>query len=60
MRRSDTELAAELETRAATYRRIAAGMKDESERAQMLAIAESYAAEAAGLRGFTPRSARRP
>jgi hypothetical protein len=60
MKRSDQELAVELESRAETYRRIASGMKDEGERAQMLAIADGYAAEAARLREVTPRSARRP
>jgi hypothetical protein len=60
MKRSDTELATELEARADTYRRIADGMKDEAERAQMLAIADGYAAEAARLRGVTPPSERRP
>jgi hypothetical protein len=60
MKRSGTELAAELEARADTYWRIAAGMKDEAERAQMLAIAEGYAAEAGRLRGVTPPLAPRP
>jgi hypothetical protein len=60
MKRSDRELAAELEARADTYRRIADGMKDEAEREQMLVIAEGYAAEVARLRGLTPPSAGRP
>jgi len=59
MTKDDQQLAAELDGRAATYRRIAAGMADESERAQMVSIADGYAAEAEALRAFRPRSGRR-
>jgi hypothetical protein len=59
MTEDDQRLAAELDARAATYRRIAKGMADEAERAQMVSIADGYAAEADALRAFRPRSGRR-
>jgi hypothetical protein len=50
-----TDLADEYAARAATYRRLAAAMKSEDGRAALLAIAEEYEAEAAGLKGKGPR-----
>jgi hypothetical protein len=50
MTKNDQQLAAELDARAATYRRIADRMADAGERAQMESIADGYAAQAAALR----------
>jgi len=59
MTKDDQQLAAELDARAATYRRIADRMADAGERAQMESIADGYAAEAAALRIPNRRPARR-
>jgi hypothetical protein len=55
-----TDLADEYEARAATFRRLAGGMKSESDRAALLAIAEEYEAEAARLKPPPPGPPRRP
>jgi hypothetical protein len=58
MNNDDQQLAVELDARAATYRRIADRMTSEAERAQMVSIADGYAAEAEALRAVSPRSGR--
>ena len=45
-----TDLAQEYAARAATFRRLAAELRNEADRAQLLAIAAEYEAEAARLR----------
>lgn len=53
------DLSEEYAGRAAIFRRLAAGMRSEPDRAALLAIAEQYEAEAAGLRN-RPGDPRRP
>ncbi|HEU0099181.1 MAG TPA: hypothetical protein VFQ67_10445 [Allosphingosinicella sp.] len=49
------DLGREYEARAAIFRRLAGELKSESDRAELLAIAESYEKEAARLRPIAPR-----
>jgi hypothetical protein len=45
-----TDIAAEYTARAAIFRRLADGLKNEEDRSALLAIAEEYEAEAARLK----------